>query len=178
MALKATIFKAELIINDMDRHYYNTHELRLARHPSESDERMMLRLLAFATYASDQLEFGKGLSSDDEPDLWAKDLAGNIEYWIDLGQPSEKRINKACGRAQRVVVINYGGGSGDIWWQQNEDRLGRYTNLCVLSVDISKSLALADLVSRNMQLQCNIQDNAIWIASGEQSVELVYERRR
>ena len=178
MAIKATIFKAELTISDMDRHYYQTHQLTIARHPSESDERMMLRLLSFASYASEFLEFGKGLSNEDEPDLWAKDLSGNIECWIDLGQPSEKRINKACGRSTQVVVINYGGGSGDIWWQQNQGNLARHTNLSVLSIDTDTSQTLAAMASRNMQLQCSIQDQTIWISSDEQSVELIYEKRK
>lgn len=178
MAIKATIFKAELTISDMDRHYYQTHQLTIARHPSESDERMMLRLLAFASYASEFLEFGKGLSNEDEPDLWAKDLSGNIQCWIDLGQPSEKRINKACGRSAQVVVINYGGGSGDIWWQQNQGNLARHKNLSVLSIDTDTSQKLAAMASRNMQLQCSIQDQTIWIASDEQSVELIYEKRK
>ena len=177
MALKATIFKVELIINDMDRDYYQTHQLRIARHPSESDERMMLRLIAFASYASEFLEFGRGLSNDDEPDVWAKDLSGNIDVWIDLGQPSEKRINKACGRSARVVVVNYGGG-GDIWWQQNQRGLERHANLSVFSIDPNKSRALAAMVTRNMQLQCSIQDQNIWIASAEQNVELAYEKRK
>lgn len=182
MALKATIYKAELTINDMDRHYYDTHVLTLARHPSESDERMMLRLLAFASYAGQfsefGVEFGKGLSSDDEPDLWSKDLSGNIECWIDLGQPSEKRIKKACGRSKQVIIINYGGGSADIWWQQNHKDLARYLNLSVQSVSAEASQSLAKMASRNMQLQCNIQDQCIWLTTQEQNVELAYETRR
>jgi len=156
MALKATIFKAELVINDMDRH----------------------RVLAFATHANEHLAFGKGVSNDDEPDLWVKDLTGTIEHWIDLGQPTEKRINKACGAAREVVVINYGGASGYIWWQKNQENLARYSNLRVLSVAPEKSNALAQLASRNMQLQCSIQDETAWISSNDQSVELAYEKRK
>ncbi len=109
MALKATICKAELHIADMERGYYKDHALTIARHPSETEERMMVRILAFALNADDALGFGAGLSTDDEPDLWRKDLTGNIETWIDVGLPGEKRMRKACGRAEAVVVYSYGG---------------------------------------------------------------------
>ena len=99
MALSATICKADLNIVDMDRHYYQQHSLTVAQHPSENDERLMIRLLAFALHADEFLSFTKGLSTDDEPDLWQKSLSGEIELWIELGLPSEKRLKKACGRA-------------------------------------------------------------------------------
>ena len=105
MALSATIFKIDLNIADMDRNYYADHRLVIARHPSETDERMMVRVLAFACHASDSLQFTRGLSSDeDEPDIWDKDLTGNIETWIDVGQPDPKRVRKACGRARQVFI--------------------------------------------------------------------------
>ena len=125
MATKATIFKADLQIVDMDRNYYQDHALTLARHPSETDERMMLRLLAFARHASDTLMFTRGLSSSDEPDLWQKDLTGTIEVWIGLCQPDEKRIRKACGRSQQVVIYCYSGNSASIWWEQNSSALAK-----------------------------------------------------
>src|SRR5690348_18273606 len=102
MALNSTIYKVELQISDMDRHYYATHALTLARHPSETEERLMVRLLAFALHADDRLEFGKGLSDEDQPALWRRAYTDEIEQWIELGQPDEARIRKACGRARRV----------------------------------------------------------------------------
>ena len=119
MALKSTVVKAELQVSDLDRHYYATHNLTVAQHPSETDERLMVRLLAFALFAEERLEFGRGLSQDDEPDLWLKELTGEIDLWIDLGQPEEARIRKACGRARRAVVVTYSGRSADIWWEKN-----------------------------------------------------------
>jgi uncharacterized protein YaeQ len=104
MALKSTIYKAELQIADMDRHYYADHALTIARHPSETDERMMVRVAAFALFAQERLEFCKGLSDTDEPDLWQKDLTGAIETWIEVGQPDERRIAKASGRSNEVVA--------------------------------------------------------------------------
>lgn len=174
MALKATVFKADLQIADMDRHYYQTHALTLARHPSETDERMMVRLLAFALYASDMLAFGNGLSTDDEPDLWQKDLTGAIELWIDVGLPEEREVRKACGRANQVVVILYGRGA-DIWWNQNRDKLQRQKNLTVLNLPSAATQALVALASRTMQVQCTIQEKLIWVsvASGAVPMEPV-----
>lgn len=158
MALKATVFRAEVQVSDMDRHYYATHALTLARHPSETDERLMVRLLAFAMFADDRLEFGRGLSSDDEPDLWRKSRSGEIELWIDLGQPDESRIRKACGRSDQVVVINYGGRASDIWWDRIAPSLGRCGNLTVLDIAPATVSGLAALADRGMRLQCMIQD--------------------
>ena len=172
MATKATIFKANYQITDMDRHYYQNHALTLARHPSETDERMMLRLLAFAHHASDTLTFTRGLSSSDEPDLWQKDLTGTIERWIELGQPEEKRIRKACGRAQQVVIYCYSGNSARIWWEQTGAALANIKNLTVLNIPSENSKALAQLARRNMQLQATIQDGDIWITDNETSVEV------
>lgn len=171
MALKATIFKADLQISDMDRHYYAEHALTIARHPSETDERMMMRVLAFALHASDALAFGKGLSADDEPDLWQKDLTGAIDLWIEVGQPDEKRILKACGRSERVVVYSYSSTS-NIWWAQTAGKVERARNLEVVNIPAASSQALAKLAQRTMQLQCTIQDGQIWLSGGEETVPL------
>lgn len=172
MALKATIFKAELQIADMDRNYYHDHALTLARHPSETDERMMVRLLAYALHASEFLAFGKGLGADDEPDLWSKDLTGAIELWIDVGQPDEKRIRRACGRARQVFVYSYGGHGASIWWDQNASKLARSGNLSVVSVPAAATQALAKLAKRNMQLNCTIQDQQVWLGDAQDRVQV------
>ena len=158
MAANATVFRAELQVSDMDRNYYATHALTLARHPSETDERLMVRLLAFALHADERLEFGRGLSSDDEPDLWLKSRTGEIELWIDLGQPDDARIRKACGRAQQVVVVNYHGRSADLWWDKVSGSLSRCDNLTVIDIAAATVAALAALADRGMRLQCMIQD--------------------
>jgi uncharacterized protein YaeQ len=171
MALKATIFKAELQIADMDRHYYQDHTLTVARHPSETDERLMVRLLAFARHADQALNFGKGLSDVDEPDLWQKDLTGAIDLWIEVGQPDEKRLLKACGRAAHVIVYSYSSNSG-IWWSQISTKVDRARNLTVLNLPATNSLALSKLAHRNMQLQCTIQDGQVWISGDGETVQL------
>ena len=172
MALKATIFKAELQVSDLDRNYYHDHTLTLARHPSETDERMMVRLLAFALHADQALAFGKGLSADDEPGLWQKDLTGAIDLWIDVGLPDEKRIRKACGRANQVAVYSYGGRGADLWWTQNGGELGRARNLTVANVPLATSAALARLAQRNMQLQCTIQEGQAWLGDKAETVHV------
>jgi uncharacterized protein YaeQ len=172
MALKATICKAELHIADMERGYYHDHAVTVARHPSETDERMMVRLLAFALNADDTLAFGAGLSTDDEPDLWRKDLTGSIETWIDVGLPDEKRIRKACGRANAVFVYSYGGHAAELWWQQVGDKLARSHKLTVVNLPQAGTRALAGLAARNMNLQFTIQDGQVWVADDRTSVQL------
>ncbi|MCL5060881.1 MAG: YaeQ family protein [Candidatus Thermoplasmatota archaeon] len=169
MALKATIYKADLQIADMDRHVYGDHALTIARHPSETDERMMARVLAYALYAQDGIAFTKGLFDVDEPDVWVKNLAGEVTLWIDLGQPDGARIRRACGRADRVVVLCYGN-SCEVWWKQIAGKLTRFANLAVLQLPAETSRALAALAERSMRLQCMVQDGEIWINTDTQSV--------
>jgi uncharacterized protein YaeQ len=171
MATKATVFKASLQIADMDRHYYEDHNITLARHPSETDERMMVRLLAFAINASDTLTFTKGLSAEtDEPELWDRSLAGDINLWVEFGQSDEKWLRKAAGRAKQVQLICYGGRSVPVWWKQNEQALQRYENLTVLDIPETAVKDMAKLVNRNMELQCNISEGQIWLSDADHSV--------
>lgn len=167
MALGATVCKATLQIADMQRNYFQDHVLTVARHPSETDERMMVRLLVFALHADEQLSFGKGLSDEDEPALWLKDLTGAIKLWIEVGQPDEKRIRRACGKADQVYVYVYGGQASRLWWQQAGDDLARCRNLTVVQLPAT---GLAQLAQRNMQLNCTIQDGQIWLADAVNSV--------
>jgi uncharacterized protein YaeQ len=169
MAIKATVFKANLQIADMERNYYQEHMLTLARHPSETDERMMVRLLAFALNAHEYLQFGQGMTADDEADLWLKDLTGSIELWIDVGIPDEKLIRKACGRANQVIVYCYGGRAADMWFAQNQPQFERQHNLTVINLAQESTRIMAAMAQRNMQLQCTIQDGQVWLNNGEAS---------
>lgn len=171
MAIKATVFKAALQIADMDRYYYADHALTVAQHPSETEERMMVRLFAFALFADEALTFAQGMSSDDEPDLWHKDLTGAIERWIVVGLPDERVIRKACGRADKVVIISYGR-AADIWWNDNKSKLTRLDNLTVLRLPAETTQELAKLVNRTMQLQCTIQEGHMMITSDDGVVEI------
>jgi uncharacterized protein YaeQ len=172
MALTATIFKAHLQISDLDRPYYGDHQLTLARHPSETEERMMVRLLAFALHADENLNFTKGLCVDEEPDLWLKSLTGEIELWIDVGLPDERRVRKACNRAAQVCLYLYGGRAAGLWWQRNADKLQRFSNLRVIELPEEQSKGLASLVQRSMALQCTVQDGEIWLSCGDQSLSI------
>lgn len=178
MASNATIFKVTLQVADMDRNYYADHVLTIARHPSETDERMMVRVLAFVRHAHEALAFGRGLSADDEPDLWRHDLTGAVELWIEVGQPDEKRLRKACNRAARVCVINYGGRGADLWWEQNRAALERLDNLMVLNLAYQEGRALAGLAQRGMQLQCTVQDGQLWLADGQRAVQIELATRK
>ena len=171
MALKATIFKAEIVVSDLDRGHFATHALTIARHPSETDERMMVRVLAFAMNADERLEFGRGLSSEGEADLVLTDLTGAIDLWIDVGLPDEREIRKACGRAKRVAVFVYGTGA-EIWWRQNGEALSRQTNLDVFSLPPEITRACAKLAARNMKLQVTLQEGHLWLSSGEESLAI------
>lgn len=171
MALKSTIYKIDLNIADMDRQYYAQHSLTLAKHPSETDERLMVRLVAFALYADEMLTFGKGLSDDEEPDLWQKDLTGAIELWIDVGLPTEKQIRKAAGRAKQVAVVLYGGRVADMWWEQNSKGLLKLNNLTV--INLPETQALTEIASRGLEISCTIQDGHILIGHALGSLEIL-----
>jgi uncharacterized protein YaeQ len=170
MALKSTIYKIDLNIADMDRQYYAQHNITLAKHPSETDERVMVRLIAFTLYANDALTFGKGLSDDEEPDLWQKDLTGAIKLWVDVGLPTEKDIRKACGKSAQVAVVLYGGRIADMWWQQNSKGLLKLNNLTV--INLPETLALANLAKRGMSMSCTKQDSQILLSHDSGSFEI------
>lgn len=177
MALSATVFKCQLSVSDLNRHHYQDYSLTIAQHPSETEMRMMVRILAFALFAHEQLEFSRGLSNDDEPDLWQKNLTGDIENWIELGQPEEKRIRKASALSDRVVVINYQQNAADIWWQQSRSKLARFKNLQVLSLSENAVEQLASLCSRGMQLQVTIEDGTLWLNNGQENLEVAFSLR-
>ncbi len=172
MAAKAVVYKAQLNVADTDRGYYADHALTLALHPSETEERLAIRLLAFALYAGERLEFTRGLSTDDEPDLWQKDLTGDIERWIELGQPDDSRIRKACNRSREVVVITYGARAPEPWWDKIAPSLQRFDNLTVLRIPADACVALTAMVTRAMQWQVTIQDGVAFVSSGEHNVEV------
>jgi len=170
MATKATVYKVQLQIADMDRHYYQDHSLTLAQHPSETEERLMVRVLAFILNASDTLSFSKGLSDEGEPELWDKNLNGDINLWVEFGQSDEKWLRKASGRAKQVKLYAYGGRSVPNWWKQIQSSLTRYSNLQVWEIPEEQVKALALLAARNLQLQCNISDKQIWLSNSSDSL--------
>lgn len=174
MALGATIHKIALDVSDLDRHFYNDFELTTARHPSETEARMMVRIAAFALHADERLEFTKGLCQEDEPELWLKDYDGTIRLWIDLGQPDEKRIRKACGRADRVIIYTYTRKAAEAWWRQNGGKFARFANLEVIQLDTDSELAA--LAERSMRLQALIQDGQLNLSDEHHVINVTGER--
>lgn len=162
MALKSTIYKVDLDIADLDRNYYAAHALTLACHPSESTERMMIGLAAFCLHAHERLAFSRGLSETEEPDLWQRDLTGDLEFWIELGHPDERRVARACGRSREVVVYTYSA-QPELWWKPASARLSRLSNLEVRRFDPTETARLDSLVRRGMSLSCTIQDGELWL---------------
>jgi uncharacterized protein YaeQ len=175
MALKSTIFKAELEVTDVERGYYHTHLLTLARHSSETDERMMVRLVAFAFHAHELLAFTEGLDNADVPPLWQKDLTGVIDLWVEIGQPDEKRILKACGKSGQVAIYCYASSYAS-WWAQTGPKVERARNLSVFALPDATSLG--KLAERNMKLHCLIQDGQLWLTSGEDTLQIERIRLR
>jgi len=172
MAANATILKAELQVTDLDRNYYASHNLTLAQHPSETDERLMVRLLAFALFADERLEFGRGLGDEDEPALWKRNYSDEIELWIDLGQPDESRLRKASSRAREVVVVAYGGNATEMWWKRNAAALARLRNLTVLEIAPADVAATTALLGRGMRVTAMIQDGELQLMDTERTVAL------
>ena len=173
MAANATIHKALLNIANMDEHYYEEHNLTLAQHPSENDLRLMIRLVAFVLNANDTLMFCKGISQDDEPDLWQKSFGGDIEMWIDLGQPDEKRIKKACGRSDKVIIYTFKEKLANPWFKQIEGSLSRFKNLQVIHLNIDGDIE--SLYNRSMNIQCSMLDNELTLSTDENSVIITQE---
>jgi len=173
MAANAIIHKALINIANMDENYYEEHNLTLAQHPSENDLRLMIRLIAFILNANNTLMFCKGISADDEPDLWQKSLSGDIEMWIDLGQPDEKRIKKACGRSQKVIIYTFKESVASTWFKQIENSLTRFKNLKIVYLNIDGDIEL--LTSRSMSLQCNILDNELTLIDDDNSIVVTQE---
>lgn len=169
MALGATIYKVSLTISDLDRHFYHDFDLTVARHPSETVLRMLVRILAFALHANERLAFTKGLCQEDEPELWTRDYDGTITQWIELGQPDEKRVRKACGRAEKVFVYTYNRKAADAWWRQNASKFSRFDNLEAWHLEIDGSVETFD--TRTMQLQALIQDGELTLG-GENGQQL------
>lgn len=176
MALKATIHKVQLQLADMDRNVYADPAMTIARHPSETDERMMIRVLAMAMgWPADTqqgtLEIAKDMWEPDEPALWHKNYSGDILHWVEVGQPDDKRLMKACGRADRVTVWAFQS-STPVWWAAIANKLTRASKLTVWQVPTEQSQALAALAQRSMVLQVSVQDGSVWVSEGEQSVEV------
>ncbi len=177
MGTKSTVYKVDLMVNDIDRQYYATHSLVLAQHPSEPDRRVMARLLTFALFADERLEFGRGLSTHEDPDLWLRDMTGAVEQWIELGQPDESNIRKACGQAKEVIVVTYSGNSAEVWWTKNAVSLSRSKNLRVIDIESASLDNATRFLDRRMSLSATIQEGEFQLSNGTDSIEIITKWR-
>ncbi len=173
--MSTSVHRVELNVADLDRGYYADHALTVARHPSETEERLMVRVLAFALHAHDRLAFGRGIGTAEEPDLWKRDLTGRVELWIDVGLPDERRIRKACNTSERVAVYAYGATAVERWWLKTAPELARCENLEVVELGAATTRALTGMADRGMSLQLTVQDGEAWLAAGDERLTL--ERR-
>nr|WP_113865523.1 YaeQ family protein [Brenneria salicis]NMN92504.1 uncharacterized protein YaeQ [Brenneria salicis ATCC 15712 = DSM 30166]RBP64521.1 uncharacterized protein YaeQ [Brenneria salicis ATCC 15712 = DSM 30166]RLM31306.1 hypothetical protein BHG07_05585 [Brenneria salicis ATCC 15712 = DSM 30166] len=174
MALKATVYKATINIADMDRHFFHDASLTIAQHPSETEQRMMLRLLAWIGHADENLRFTKGLSADDEPEIWLRNDTMELELWIELGLPDERRLKKACNQSRSVVLYAYSERAAQVWWQNIADNVAGYKNLTIRFLDDRQLAQLATLVQRNMTLQATLQEGTIWLSDDKNSLEITF----
>ena len=172
MAIKATVIKLDLTISDMDRDYYQQHTLTMAQHPSETEQRLILRTIAFTLFAHEDLQFTKGLSEDSEPDLWQKNLIDDIELWIDLGQPDEKRIRKSCHKAKKVIILSYGDNAAGMWWKNVERKAKTFKNLSVFHISTEQYNSLSQLMQRHLVLNASIQDSELWLSDDNHSLHI------
>lgn len=164
MAIKPTVFKMSMQIADMDRHYYNDHLLTIAQHPSETDERMMVRILAFALNANENLSFAEGIIDQNQADLWDRDHNEQVKLWVNVGLPDEKLIRKAVSRSEEVIVYTYGGRQADMWW--SKQKLMAYKNLKVINLSSEDTQSLAAIASRGMKINFTIQEGEIMVSDG------------
>jgi uncharacterized protein YaeQ len=184
MALKSTIFKVNLTISDMNRNYYQDHQFTLAQHPSETDVRMLVRIVAFALNAHEHLQFTKGLGSTEEPDIWQVDLTGEIQHWIDLGQPNEKRIRQSCSKANRVSIYTYLSHINNAahWYETVKETALRFEHLQVSYLTIADQASVEQFIGRTMTLNCMIQNDEIMLADEKNTMTFKYgnlqERRK
>ncbi|NDJ58821.1 YaeQ family protein [Enterobacteriaceae bacterium 4M9] len=172
MALKATIYKATVNVADLDRNRFIDTSLTLACHPSETTQRMMLRLLAWITCADERLTFTRGLSADDEPEIWLRNDHMGIDLWVELGLPDERRLKKACSQSAQVVLFTYNNRAAQVWWQQNQTALAKFANLTIWNLDDEQLSQLSALADRTMSLQATIQDGIIWLSDAQHHLEL------
>jgi uncharacterized protein YaeQ len=177
MALGASIYKVQVSLSNLNSHLYEDFSLTMAKHPSENEERMMYRLLAFLLCADPALEFTKGLSTTEEPELWVRDYSGDIVHWIELGMPELKRLRQACGKSQRVSVFTYQNIERvSEWFSKIKSECDSLKKLEIYQLNIIENGSLEALVERTMKLSCLIQDDQIDLSSDKARILCHFSR--
>lgn len=170
MALKATIFKAKVSLSNLNIHHYDDLTLTIARHPSENNLRMMVRILAYLMSAQEELSFTKGISSDSEPDIWKINHDGSIDHWIELGNLDERRIRQSCAKAKKVTIYTYQGNQSLSWFKTLENGLSRFENLDIINFTFPNDQSIEDFAERGMNISCTIEDSEIWLSADEDRI--------
>ena len=171
MALNATIYRYGIDLSDMNRHVYESLSVHVALHPSETVERMCARVLAYAIHYQEGLEFTKGLSTDDEPDLWVRNYSDEIEHWIELGKPDPKRLRKALGRSKQLTVYSYGGQDVDQWLDSVKKDASVRGRISIVRLDREALDEFSGLIERTMQLGIMIQDDVVHLSFKDQMID-------
>lgn len=172
MALGSSIHKVTVDLSDIDNNKYIDFSLTLALHPSETEERMMIRLLAFMFAHDENLEFSDGLNNPDLPDIWQKNLMGDVEHWIDVGQPDEKRMRKASGRSEQVSVFTFNSYKSEFWLEKISPKIKKNKKISIYTLQVFGDLKLESLVKRTMKFNCLIEDKTIFISDQEHRIEI------
>jgi uncharacterized protein YaeQ len=165
MALKATVYKAQIAVANLNLHHYSDYSLTLAKHPSETDLRFLIRVLTFGLLSQEDLQFTKGLSTDAEPDMWKINHDGSIEHWVELGLPDERRIRQICGKAHNVSIFTYHGKQAEQWFETIARKLDRFDHLSIIHFNFEDPQILEKFVNKGMKLSLTIEDNEIWLAT-------------
>lgn len=163
MALKPTIYKLKISLSDLNRDYYDTLDLTVAQHPSETLERMMARVLVFCINAEEHLAFTKGLSAVEEPDIWTRTLDDQLSLWIDVGEPTVERVKKATRLAPVVKVYSFNSKS-DVWWKQGQAKFNEL-KASVFQLQWAGVQTLATLAQRTMDLSVTISGESVYVAT-------------
>lgn len=172
MAIKPTIYKLSIAISDFNRDYYDSVNLTVALHPSETVQRMMARIVAYCLNAQDNITFTKGLSNIEEPDIWVKTLDDQITLWIEVGEPSPERIKKSSRIAPEVKFYSFNSKS-DTWWKQSKDKVSQFKNVKFYQFDWPQIQLLATFAERSMDWSLSISGDTVYIAAENQECELV-----
>src|SRR5678815_129529 len=165
MALTATIYNFEIELADSDRGVYESLALRVARHPSESEEYLVTRLVAYLLEYAEGIDFSRGVSEPDEPAVFVRDLTGAITTWIDIGTPDAARLHKASKAAGRVAVYTHKE-PAQFLKQLAGERIHRAEALELYAIDRALVSALVERLERRVAFSLSVTDRELYLSIG------------
>ena len=170
MAQPSTIYRAGIQLSDIDRGLYESLQITVARHPSETEERLLARILAYALYYEPELTFTKGVGAGDEPDLWSKGPDGRVRCWIEVGLPDAERLVKASRHSEQVVLCAFGSAL-TVWEKQNLPKLAGISNLTVISLDQAFLKRLSERLQRTISWSLTVTEGSLYLAIDGETLE-------